>query len=304
MPNKKKIRVVDLFSGCGGMSLGFQEAGFDVVAAYDNWDPAIEVYKRNFDHPIIKKDLFDADSASDIAKHKPEIIIGGPPCQDFSSAGFRNEDYGRAVLSLVYSKIVAAIGTDYFVMENVPEIFKSKTYQLVEANFRENGYKLTKIVLDASFFGVPQKRKRAFTIGSKLDEDDFLKDALLSGKAKKPMTVFDYLGHGLGVDYYFRVPRSYQRRGVFSIYEPSPTIRGVDRPIPRGYKTRPNDPAPIEQVRVLTPKERSLIQTFPETFEFFGSKSDQNQMIGNAVPVNLAKYVAATLLEYLCSKRR
>jgi DNA (cytosine-5)-methyltransferase 1 len=54
---QKKIRVVDLFSGCGGMSLGFQEAGFDVVAAYDNWDPAIEVYKRNFDHPIIKKDL-------------------------------------------------------------------------------------------------------------------------------------------------------------------------------------------------------------------------------------------------------
>ena len=299
----KGIRVVDLFSGCGGMSLGFEEAGFNVVAAYDFWDPAIEVYKKNFDHPIFMKNLFDEDSAEEIEKFHPEIIIGGPPCQDFSSAGYRDEKHGRAVLSSVFAEIICKLDVSYFVMENVSEIFKSKTFAMVEDIFRRGGYKLTKIILDASYYGVPQKRKRAFTIGSKTDEDDFLKDKLLNGKASKPMTVYDYLGMSLGIEYYFRVPRSYHRRGVFSIYEPSPTIRGVDRPIPSGYKTQPNDPVDVSQVRVLTPKERSLIQTFPKEFEFFGSKSDQNQMIGNAVPVNLAKYVASVLMEHICSKK-
>jgi DNA (cytosine-5)-methyltransferase 1 len=304
MPSsEEKLITVDLFSGCGGMSLGFQKAGFNVVAAYDFWDPAIEVYKKNFNHPIFKKNLFDEDSYSKIANFKPEIIIGGPPCQDFSSAGFRDEGQGRAILSSIFADIVCKVGVPYFVMENVPEVFKSKTFKIAENIFRSAGYQLTNIVLDASYYGVPQKRKRAFTIGSKTDEDDFLKNALIKGKASKPMTVFDYLGNSLGINYYFRVPRSYQRRGIFSIHEPSPTIRGVDRPIPKGYKTRPNDPVDISKVRVLTPKERSIIQTFPSKFEFFGSKSDQNQMIGNAVPVNLAKFVAHTLLEFICNKK-
>lgn len=101
MAVKKKIRVVDLFSGCGGLSLGFESAGFDVVAAFDNWDPAIDVYKKNFKHPIVKKDLGDTNDLSDIKSYKPDIIIGGPPCQDFSSAGHRNEKLGRADLTLL-----------------------------------------------------------------------------------------------------------------------------------------------------------------------------------------------------------
>lgn len=81
--------------------------------------------------------------------------------------------------------------------------------------------------------------------------------------------------------------------------EPSMTIRAVDRPIPPGYKGNPNDSAPVSEARCLTPKERSYIQTFPENFEFFGGKSNVNTMIGNAVPVNLAKYVASTLSRYI-----
>jgi len=72
----------------------------------------------------------------------------------------------------------------------------------------------------------------------------------------------------------------------------------VDRPIPPNYKLHPNDAADLSQARCLTPKERSRIQTFPESFKFFGSKTDVNQMVGNAVPVNLATYVARALLEY------
>ena len=95
------MRVVDLFAGCGGLSLGFQSAGFDVVAAFDNWDASIGVYMKNFSHPIKKEDLSDVESSiNNIREFRPEMIIGGPPCQDFSSAGKRNEDNGRGDLTV------------------------------------------------------------------------------------------------------------------------------------------------------------------------------------------------------------
>ena len=104
----------------------------------------------------------------------------------------------------------------------------------------------------------------------------------------------------LGIEYYYRHPRSYARRGIFSIYEPSPTIRGVNRPIPKGYKKQNGDPIEIsDQVRPLTTKERSLIQTFPKDFILNGSKTDLEQIIGNAVPVKLAEYVANCINEYI-----
>ena len=109
------------------------------------------------------------------------------------------------------------------------------------------------------------------------------KDSIEICFSASPLTIRDYLGDSLGIDHYFRVPTNYSRRGVFSIDEPSMTIRAVDRPIPPGYKGNPNDSAPVSETRILTPKERSYIQTFPEEFEFFGSKSDVNTMIGNAV---------------------
>ena len=128
--------------------------------------------------------------------------------------------------------------------------------------------------------------------------DGFLDPYLEKGLSDHQMTIREYLGNELGIDYYFRIPRSYTRRAIFSIDEPSVTIRGVDRPIPPSYKLHPNDAADLSQARCLTPKERSRIQTFPESFKFFGSKTDINQMVGNAVPVNLATYVARALLEY------
>ncbi|MGP1576728.1 MAG: DNA cytosine methyltransferase [Treponema sp.] len=115
------------------------------------------------------------------------------------------------------------------------------------------------------------------------------------------MTIRDYLGNSLGVNYYYRYPRNYNRRGIFSIDEPSPTIRGVNRPIPPGYKTNSCDPQNIDlsDIRPLTTKERSFIQTFPKDFIFEGTKTDLEQIIGNAVPVNLAKFVAQSLMEYI-----
>ncbi len=114
------------------------------------------------------------------------------------------------------------------------------------------------------------------------------------------MTIRDYLGDSLGLDFYYRHPRNYNRRGVFSIDEPSPTVRGVNRPIPSGYKINSCDPEGINlnDIRPLTTIERSYIQTFPKTFKFDGTKTNLEQMIGNAVPVELAKYVAESINIY------
>ena len=299
--SKKNLKVVDLFSGCGGMSLGFMKAGFDVVAAFDNWKEAADIYRKNFDHPLHEEDLSDPNVVRSIKSYySPEIIIGGPPCQDFSSAGHRNESLGRADLTYSFANIVRRIKPKFFVMENVDRIKKSKTYPEAEKIIRESGYGLTSIVLDASYCGVPQKRKRFFLIGELNGHDNFLKNELIKNQTEKPMSMNDYLGDSLGVEFYFRIPRSYNRRAVFSIYEPCVTIRGVDRPIPKNYKKHPGDLVEIgEKVRALTVKERSYVQTFPEEFIFEGPKTHLNQMIGNAVPVELAKYVAAQLMNYI-----
>ncbi len=294
------MRVVDLFCGCGGLSLGFQNAGLEVVAAYDNWPAAAWVYGINFDHPIHTCDLSDEKKAAvNIGQYSPDMIIGGPPCQDFSSAGLRNEDNGRGNLTVSYAKIIGILKPEWFVMENVSTITKTK--KLVEATgiFKDAGYGLTQVVLNAALCGVPQKRKRFFMIGKLKEEDDFLKDSILSRLDTKEMSVRDYFGKKIDVEYYYRHPRSYARRGIFSIDEPSPTIRGVNRPVPSGYPIHHNDPVKsLEGIRPLSTKERSMIQTFPETFNFVGSKSEVEQMIGNAVPVNLGKFVAAAIMDY------
>ena len=295
----RRYKTIDLFSGCGGMSLGFQNAGFEILAAYDNWKPAVDVYELNFDHPIFSEDLADEKVQKKIKVFKPNVIIGGPPCQDFSSAGHRDENLGRAVLTYTYRDIIFRIKPKYFVMENVPEITKSVILKEIKDSFKEAGYGLTERVLDASYCGVPQSRKRFFLVGSLNDEDDFLQEELDRNLADAPMSMRDYFGDSLGIDYYFRVPRSYNRRGVFSIDEPCQTIRGVDRPIPPGYPGHPSDPVEIgPQVRALTIEERSYVQTFPRDFVFQGNKTDLNQMIGNAVPVKLAEYIATALRTY------
>ncbi|NPD83022.1 DNA cytosine methyltransferase [Prevotella sp. PINT] len=301
---KKKIRVIDCFAGCGGLSLGFQNAGFEIAAAYDFWDEAISIYKRNFEHPIYKRDLNDIEDLSDMISLKPMVIIGGPPCQDYSSAGRRDENLGRAQLTIKYAEIVTRIKPCYFLMENVPNIQKSEKLEIVLSMFKAAGYGISRMVIDASKCGVPQKRKRYIVIGGLNEEDGFLDSLLLKGQSKKSMTLRDYFGDSLGFEHYFRVPRSYSRRGIFSIDEPSMTIRGVDRPVPSGYPGHPNDPIPLNpSIRSLTPQERSWIQTFPRDFDWGdGSKTNLNLAIGNAVPVKLAEYLARCLKKHINEK--
>jgi DNA (cytosine-5)-methyltransferase 1 len=296
------ITAVDLFSGCGGLSLGFQKAGIDILAAIDNWDIALDVYKENFNHPAIKQDLSDEITSIEIIrKFAPEMIIGGSPCQDFSSAGKRNLNGDRANLTHNFANIVCEIKPKWFVMENVRRITKSPILSQISEQFIRFGYGLSSIVLDASLCHVPQTRSRFFLIGELDGKQDGLVDLFKSNLSNKQMTIRDCFGDKLNLQYYYRHPRSYARRGIFSIDEPSPTIRGVNRPIPLNYKLHSGDPQDIDisTIRPLSTIERSYLQTFPESFKFFGTKTNLEQMIGNAVPVNLAFFVASTILKYI-----
>lgn len=298
-------RVVDLFAGGGGLSLGFQAAGFEIVCAVENWKPAIEVYLANFsDHPVLDIDLNDTTAAiKAIQKFKPEMIVGGPPCQDFSSAGKRDETLGRANLTVSFAKIVAKVKPEYFVMENVARSQGSKAFEEAIAIFKKSGYGLTIKVLDAAYCGVPQQRKRLIVAGCIGARDGFLDIPLAEHYSSVPMTLRDYFGNSLEVEHYYRHPRSYARRGIFSIDEPSPTIRGVNRPIPKGYPGHAGDTAKASsKLRPLSTLERAQVQTFPANYEFVGCKTDVEQVVGNAVPVNLAKFVGNAIATHIANQ--
>lgn len=292
------MRVIDLFAGCGGMSLGFENAGFDIVAAFDNWDAAITIYEINFSHPIYKKDLGADDVVQQISALHPDLIMGGPPCQDYSIAGKR-ELGKRANLTIRFAEIVSTVKPTWVVFENVYNIERFSTVTVLKQMLSDAGYGITTRVLDASRCGVPQKRQRFFLVGKLGERDGFLDEALTSNLSNKQMTVRDYLGDTLNTEFYYMHPRSYNRRAVFSIDEPAATIRGINRPIPENYMRHHADKADIcDGVRALTTRERGYIQTFPDTFEFPGAKTDVELAIGNAVPPALAMYVANCIKQY------
>ena len=298
------MKVIDLFCGCGGLSLGFQLAGFSIEAAFDNWDKAISVYKENFKHDVYLQDISDTLMTKNIIRnYNFDMIIGGPPCQDFSSAGKRDESLGRADLTYSYADVVNSMNPKWFVMENVDKIRNSDILNNIVQNFKTNDYGLTAVILDASLCGVPQSRKRFFLIGEKGGKHNSLLPILKKNLSNQKMTIHDYLRDDFGIEYYYRHPRNYSRRGIFSINEPSPTVRGVNRPMPKDYFTKncPKLDKNIDttKIRPLTTIERSYLQTFPKEFIFNGTKTNLEQIIGNAVPPNLAKFIALAIIEYV-----
>ncbi len=296
------MKCVDLFCCCGGLSLGFQNAGFEILGAIDNWEKALNVYRRNFNHNAILHDLSDEVGATKIVEgYQPDLIMGGPPCQDFSSAGKRDETQGKADLTYNFANIICAYRPRLFVMENVERIKQSHVLENIMLQFSSSNYGLTGVILNASYCQVPQSRNRFFLIGELGGDNNTLTNIMARNLSEKQMTMRDYFGDSLGLEYYYRHPRNYNRRGIYSIDEPSPTVRGVNRPVPKGYKKHRGDPehSDLSTVRPLTTIERSYIQTFPKTFKFEGTKTNLEQMIGNAVPVNLSNFVANCITQYL-----
>lgn len=171
---KRKYNLVDLFCGCGGFSLGFSQAGFDVKMGIDIWSDALITYKRNFEHSIVlNKDIREVTSEEileklKIPKEKVDIIIGGPPCQGFSISGKRIENDPRNVLYKSFVRIVSSLKPKVFIMENVPGIvrlFNGTVLDSVLDDFSELGYDVKYKILSSDNYGVPQQRKRVFFVG-------------------------------------------------------------------------------------------------------------------------------------------
>lgn len=297
-----RLKTVDFFAGGGGLSLGFQQTGFKLVCAVDNWQPALNIYQANFpDHDAVGLDLSNEyEALALLDSYRPDVVIGGPPCQDFSSAGKRDEGGGRASLTINFANVISHYRPSYFLMENVERAAKSDAFKKAINTFKRANYGLTIQVLNAANCGVPQLRKRLIVVGQRDGKDGFLAGLLQAGLSNNLMTLRQYFNNRLSFEHYYRHPRSYARRAIFSIDEPSPTIRGVNRPVPKGYPGHAGDPVPVgENIRALTTLERAMIQTFPQDFLLPGTKSDVEQVVGNAVPVKLAKYVAQALLCYI-----
>ena len=300
--------VVDLFCGCGGLSKGFELAGFNIVAAFDSWQSAITCYSANFNHNAQHLDLDDVEGAVNMIRpYAPRIIIGGPPCQEFSNAGKRKEG-PLADLTYKYSQIITTLRPQFFVMENVPRAKESQAYARARALYKRCNYGLTEVILDASRCGVPQHRNRFFCIGALNTPDGFLTEEIFCHYIGEEITVADYFANNnieLDIEAYYRHPTTYSRRAIFGINEVAPTIRGVNRPKPATYSHHDNDAVPKDQmdgITQLTPRQRATIQTFPQNYQFDNlqiSRCDLEQMIGNAVPVELAHFIANRLQEYI-----
>lgn len=301
------MRAIDLFSGAGGLSRGLSDAGMEISLAIDSWRTAVETYSRNMSHLVRCMDLGDVDQATEELKDLiPDMIAGGPPCQDFSSAGKREEGV-HANLTEAFAEIVARCKPRYVLMENVPRVRSSNAYQHAKALLGSQGYSFYERVLDANLCGVPQIRKRFFMFGwlGQKNAAGQLHEVIEGSLDSRRMTVKEFMKDEISISHYYRHPRNYSRRAVFSVHEPSPTIRGVNRPVPPSYKRNPRDSASPRGVRALTSFERSRIQTFPVDWQWSDShrsltKSDTELLIGNAVPVNLAKFVGTAILEAFC----
>lgn len=328
--------IISLFSGAGGLDLGFEKAGFKVVVANEFDKNICPTYKYN--HPNTK--LIEGDIRKiDDTLFPDDIIgvIGGPPCQSWSEAGsMRGIEDLRGQLFYDYIRIIKAKKPLFFVAENVSGMLAKRHKESVEEFiqlFKEIGYDVYLKLLNASDFQVPQDRERVFFIGFRKDlnikdfefpnaieEKVLLKDVIwdLKGNAipglDKNKTNGDncnFLNHEYFTGSFSTIFMS--RNRVRSWEEPAFTIQASGRQCqlhpqaPKMIKIEKDKqifvPGKEHLYRRLSIRECARIQGFPDDFKFiYENLNDGYKMIGNAVPVNLAYHIAKQIKKYLLEK--
>lgn len=344
------MRVIDLFAGVGGLSYGFSMSNFDIVFAVEHDKEIANTFKKNHpDTDVFSDDIetLDVNKLSERYKNI-DVVIGGPPCQGFSQKGKRlslNDD--RNYLFKHFIEFVKVFQPKYFLLENVPNLITTSNgffKQEILIAFNELGYSVDVDVLNASNFGVPQNRKRAFFLGKKGEvklglpksnnKKTTIKDAIYdlppikSGEGDeffdyeiKPLSDFQkfirkgskgFYNHqatkhtklalerlslipkGKGKEV---LPEEHRTKSIFSgtwsrlkedEFAPTITTR-FDTPS-SGMFTHPI------LDRCITVREGARLQSFPDKFIFYGTKSSQLKQVGNAVPPLLAFEIAKLIL--------
>ncbi|HWZ36101.1 MAG TPA: DNA cytosine methyltransferase [Mucilaginibacter sp.] len=321
------MKIASFFSGCGGMDLGFKNAGFDVIWANDNAANVWETFEYNFPETQLSKASIKKIAPDDI----PQVtgVIGGPPCQSWSNAGSgRGILDQRGILFFDFIKIIKEKQPLFFVAENVEGLLaeRNKTsYDLILVNLKAAGYNVTPVVLNGADYGVPQNRKRIFFVGYRGDLDlDFhfpepqqakvtVKDAIYDLKDNAipslPFNQSNYDNCAVANHEYWRGTYSYifmSRNRVLSWDAQSYTIQASGRQV----SIHPQAPEMVKvakDVRIFKPgfehlyrrlsvRECARIQTFPDDFKFIYNSLDAGyKMIGNSVPVNLSNAIAVKI---------
>ena len=329
MKKMKKYNLIDLFSGAGGMSLGFEKAGFNTLLAVEYNKEFALTYKRNFKNTLVLTEDIKNIRSSDLNKHingSVDVIIGGPPCQGFSIAGNIGRkflDDERNQLFREFLRVVKDFQPKIFVMENVASLAthnKGKTLDEIKYEINNLGYDFVFKVLNSVDYEIPQERRRIFIIGTK-DENTFsfpkkknkvvtIKQAIDNLPVIKSGETSEIPNHNaMNHTKQMLKKMSYIKDGGdrFSIPEEYRPKSGDVRKYIRYRSNKPSfcvtgDMRKIfhyNQNRALTSRELARIQTFPDDFIFQGSSISIQQQIGNAVPPKLAFLIAEEVKKVL-----
>lgn len=319
-PSASHLTFIDLFAGCGGMSCGLEMAGLKGLAAVEHKEIASITYARNLFHQVVTDDICLPETKQrlyDIVREQTggagvDIVVGGPPCQGFSMAGKRLADDPRNQLYHQYIEVVGHLLPKYIVMENVSgmrtmcggEFIRNITHDL-----QALGYHIDTMMLNSADYGVPQKRERIIIIGNRLDVDNLFPSPLFS--PYHYVTVRDAIADLACAPENVPFSQIYTKHGAekmeaFRKLKPgghyskkyNGTLRRLywDRPSYTVTYSNGNCDIHPECPRVLTLRELARLQSFPDSFLFYGSKQAQGVAIGNAVPPLLAKAIGLALV--------
>lgn len=318
------MNIISFFSGCGGLDLGFKNAGFNLTWANEYDKNIQETHKMNFQDTFLEKKSILNLSLNEI----PDSIgiIGGPPCQSFSLGGNQNGTSDpRGKLFLEYVKIIKNKKPKFFVIENVLGLLSpkhNKDMLNIIKIFYELGYQLDISTYNASNYGVAQDRKRVFIIGfssednkkfqqpAKQENNITLKEALIGLDPSKALGTKNGTSQDMQFNHEYMLggfsSRFMSRNRVRTYNEFSFTIPATARHVPlhpqaplmlkTGGDQFEFQKSHIEMYRRLSVRECARIQTFPDNFIFkYNRIEDGYKMIGNAVPVKLSQHIAQSI---------
>lgn len=331
---KKKYTYIDLFSGSGGFSLGFDQAGFQNVFSVEYDHEICETYRYNFpNHHLIECDITKLKNETIleiVGDRSVDVVIGGPPCQGFSMAGNIGRKFAddpRNLLFKEFVRVVSIVRPKCFVMENVARLYtrlNGQTREEIKQHFESLGYVVKADIVCAADYGVPQYRNRVLFIGKLTD--DFMYQIHFPTKSKKSAPTikdaidkYPSLQNGESSDIpnheaMIHTPQMLEKMAFVKdggnrddIPESIRPQKGDIRKYIRYDSTKPSicitgDMRKVfhySQNRALTVRELAAIQSYPDSFIFLGNKIKQQQMVGNSVPPLLAKAIAEAIKKML-----